>query len=482
MSVESLESRVESQKRWIALRSYSGPRPSTLDPRPCRRGLTLIELLVVIIILTTIVAAAIPIMAPSNDDRRIREAARTLNTFITGAQARAIQNNRLYGIALKRLSQDTNKDPNKNTDPTKDIHDDNAVCLEVFYVEQPAPYSGADTNSRACVSIDPNPPSSVPNAVLVQYLTHSGATGANLPPGWEADPFPSGMIRPGDVIVVGGTRYELLLPQSNLIIRADTGYFEQQRAGIVASVLARPINNTGQMIQPKYDNLGREIGSVVDAKSPYWTSPMPYKILRQAAPSSDPAFQLPEGTAIDLRASGVGAENYFYVPESSKTVTPRIHDNSQGILIMFAPEGRVARVSFSQLPNDIDKEENAAFDDWVVDNVYLLVGRRDKAPPLEASGDPTLNSVPASGTPNYDENIKKLKEPINWLSGTSRWIVIGSQSGRIATIENASVDLNAVLNYPLRPFDQPQSPEEWRCAQILSAREFTREMGQQGGR
>ena len=54
-----------------------------------REGLTLIELLAVIIILTTIVAAAIPIMAPSNDDRRLREATRGLNTFISGAQARA---------------------------------------------------------------------------------------------------------------------------------------------------------------------------------------------------------------------------------------------------------------------------------------------------------------------------------------------------------------------------------------------------------
>ncbi len=45
------------------------------------RGMTLIELLVVIVILTTVVAAAIPIMAPSNVDRQLREASRTANTF-----------------------------------------------------------------------------------------------------------------------------------------------------------------------------------------------------------------------------------------------------------------------------------------------------------------------------------------------------------------------------------------------------------------
>jgi type II secretion system protein H len=89
-------SRVKSQKR--ALRSSSGSRLLALSS-----GLTLIELLVVVIILTTVVAAAIPILTPSNEDRRLREAARSLNTFITAAQARAIASGRPYGIALKRL-------------------------------------------------------------------------------------------------------------------------------------------------------------------------------------------------------------------------------------------------------------------------------------------------------------------------------------------------------------------------------------------
>src|SRR3954462_616090 len=77
--------------------------------RTFRRGMTLIELLIVIVILTTIVGAAIPLISPSNDDRRLRESARTLNTYITGAQTRAIAAKRPYGIALKRLSHDTKR-------------------------------------------------------------------------------------------------------------------------------------------------------------------------------------------------------------------------------------------------------------------------------------------------------------------------------------------------------------------------------------
>src|SRR3954452_22821439 len=112
MQVKSLESRVKSQTPAIAPRS--GSRLLALDSRS-PRGMTLIELLVVIVILTTIVGAAIPLLSPSNDDRRLREAARGLNTYITGAQTRAIATKRPYGVAFKRLSQDTTKvyDPNK---------------------------------------------------------------------------------------------------------------------------------------------------------------------------------------------------------------------------------------------------------------------------------------------------------------------------------------------------------------------------------
>ena len=101
MRVKSQESRVKSQKSVIAMRSHSGSRLSTLDSRLGRSGMTLIELLVVIIILTTIVAAAIPIMAPADENRRLRESTRALNTFIAGAQTRAVALDRPVGIAAQ---------------------------------------------------------------------------------------------------------------------------------------------------------------------------------------------------------------------------------------------------------------------------------------------------------------------------------------------------------------------------------------------
>jgi hypothetical protein len=429
-----------------------------------------VELLVVVVILTTIVAAAIPILAPTNDERRLREASRALNTFITGAQARAISLDRPYGIALKRLSQDT------------DRPDDRGVCLEVFYVEQQPPFAGFDRASKACVAIHPQL-----DAVLVNFVRAApGSAKVNsLPIGILPDLFPSGMFRPGDVIEIQGTQFELLYnnsqPFGQRVSLDQNGFFAAPggQSEFPVTILARPINDSGQQIQPEYDNVGFPIGNdrptnaPPEPPPPYWTEPAPYRILRQPTFTSDEPYQLPEGTAIDLRASSVGSDvgvpgRYFYVPGGTS--------NSHPVMIMFAPEGRVARVTFSQAP-----PTNAEpFDEPVVDNIFLLVGKRENVPAPDVTSndeDPTLYS-PDTLT---DEQRAELRGQINWLSGSSRWIVIGWQSGRIVTIENALVDPAAVFALATGQGVAPGS-EGLRNRQILTAREFTREMSQLGGR
>jgi hypothetical protein len=443
----------------------------------------------VIVILTTLVAAAIPILAPADDDRRLREASRGLNTFITGAQARAIALNRPYGVALKRLSSDTDNDNNPNNH-----HDDSAVCLEVFYVEQPPPYAGFDANSRVNIAIHPD--SAFRQYVLVRFITRGTTpiTSDRLPQGWDRDLFPTGVIRPGDVIEVNGTRYKLL-PNTNspggLNIDVDPtiGFFRPRNAQ-PAVILAVPLEDPtdivtpppsslppnsamlrrGQQIDAKYDRDGYPLGSdraqIPTAPAqppwPYWSAALPYKILRQPMPASDEPYQLPEGTAIDLRASGVGSNNYFYVEG--------LNDNNQGILIMFAPEGRVSRVSYSQAPPLTE----APYDQPTVENIFLLLGKRENAPPPAVGADASLDPTKWSAA-STDEARAEIREPINWLQGAARWIVIGSQSGRIATIENSTFD-------PAPYAVLAVSGELKRNEQIQAAREFTREMSQVGGR
>jgi prepilin-type N-terminal cleavage/methylation domain-containing protein len=451
------------------LRSQTlNPQPSTLNPSP--RGLTLIELLIVIIILTTLVSAAIPIMAPTNDDRRLREASRGVNSFISAAQMKAVQLQRPFGVALKRLSSDTGR-----SDPTN-LDNDNAVSVELYYVEQPAPYRGFDRSSSAMVARHPNRT----GLVLVQFVTR-GTTSTNddLPIGWDADLFPPNLIRPGDVIEIDGTRYELIWPTPATgwarVQLNNEGFFQDVGGSDPIQIEARPLNDTGQMLNVEFDNDGRPLRDPIVSGSaqrdaPFWTNPASYKILRQPMPTSAEPFQMPEGTAIDLRASGIGRDDFFYVPG--------VHDNSEGILIMFAPEGRVSRVTFSVLPTDAFEDPDVTrFDETVVDNLFLLVGRRENAPPPGVIGDKTLDMNEVNG--KTDEQLQEMKEAVNWLRGESRWIVIGSQSGRVVTTENAFVNPQAII---MKYLTLPQSSEELRNEQIKASREYAREMTQVGGR
>jgi prepilin-type N-terminal cleavage/methylation domain-containing protein len=471
MRVERPELRVESRSR-RPVRSRLAPRacPLTPDSRlltPLPRGLTLIELLVVIIILTTLVSAAIPIMAPTNDDRRLREASRGVNSFIAAAQMKAVQQQRPFGVAIKRLSKDTNSNI-----VTSDIHEDNAVAIELFYVEQPAPYRGFDRTSSVMVAR--HPLASRPGEVLLQFVTRGLVeTNDDLPVGWDADLFPPGVIRPNDVIEIDGTQYQL---SGNRSIRSRVAIVDgfYRATGGVTRIDARPINDTGQMINSvEFDDEGLRMRDLPSGtppagpNRPYWTSPMSYQILRQPMPTSNEPFQMPEGTAIDLRASGVGRDDFFYVPG--------VRDNSQGILIMFAPEGRVSRVSFSILPNDLlEGSAVSTFDRPVTDNIFLLVGRRENAPPPAVGNDPTL-TPPGALAGKTEQQIQEAKEPFNWLRGESRWIVIGSQSGRVVTTENAFVNPQAITG-------TFSDLEIKRTEQIRRAREFARQMVQVGGR
>jgi hypothetical protein len=205
-----------------------------------------------------------------------------------------------------------------------------------------------------------------------------------------------------------------------------------------------------------------------------WTYPLRYKILRQPTRTSDEPYQLPEGTAIDLRASGVGSRQFFFNMDPNDS-EQRV-DNRFDVTIMFAPEGRIARVAYSL---EADREsEVETFDEPVVDNVYLLVGRPAsiQAPAIRPNNnDPTLAALPPAGSPGSEEKLQEMRDSINWLNGNSRWVVIGAQSGRVVTVENGFVDLyaNAALG---------GDPGDRRNAQILAAREFTREMSQLGGR
>jgi prepilin-type N-terminal cleavage/methylation domain-containing protein len=65
-----------------------------------RRGMSLIELLVVVSIIGLLAATVIPSLASSSESRRTREAARTISSFISRAQSRAIGRREWSGFSI----------------------------------------------------------------------------------------------------------------------------------------------------------------------------------------------------------------------------------------------------------------------------------------------------------------------------------------------------------------------------------------------
>jgi prepilin-type N-terminal cleavage/methylation domain-containing protein len=96
-----------------------------------RHGMTLVELLVVVTILVILIAVAVPVMRPQLKDRRLREASRMLNTFISIAKARAMETGRPHGIWIAR-----------------DVNNTNA-SYQVFLAETPTPYAGDTLSAPA---------------------------------------------------------------------------------------------------------------------------------------------------------------------------------------------------------------------------------------------------------------------------------------------------------------------------------------------
>jgi prepilin-type N-terminal cleavage/methylation domain-containing protein len=487
-----------SQHELTARQALRLPTGHTRIPH-ARAGMTLIELLIVIVILTTLVAAAIPILSPSSNDRRIREASRAINTYITAAQTKAMELRRPVGVALKKLSADSGN------------ADDNGVCLELYQVEQPPAFSGFDETSAVRISF-----ATTPYQVRMQFVRRDQTTGKNLSAGWVPDSIPEKMLRPGDRIEVAGNVYRFLEPLNPELYSSETAAivdhpqpfyttYEASKDDKSYIFFAQVENDSGQMLNCEVDSEGYLVKpqlltmnglmltryETIDGKNqpvsgspPFWTQPKSYKILRQPSPTSAEPYQLPEGIAIDLRASSDSrawgnSRNFYHNAEHQQ---PKDRNNNHTpIMIMFTPEGTVHRVVLNVGPglSDLSGFPDVIVSDPVVSSIFLLIGPRENIPVTPWTSDNTLKNVGINQLSNTE--LEELKTSINWLNPESRWVVIGAQSGRVVSTENAFVDPSAVLavattgNNPI-----PESSQQLRNLQIDAAREFAREMTQAG--
>ncbi len=126
-----------------------------------RLGMTLVELLVVIAIIGLLSAAVLPNLASSAGPRKVRETARSVSSFIAGAQSQAIGSRGGAGIWIDLLA-------NPIVDDVGVVH---AVALDMSMCDVPTPYSGEVANALVNVIPDNTPVSATATLAFLPDAT-----------------------------------------------------------------------------------------------------------------------------------------------------------------------------------------------------------------------------------------------------------------------------------------------------------------------
>jgi prepilin-type N-terminal cleavage/methylation domain-containing protein len=350
----------------------------------CSPGFTLIEMLIVVSIIMILMVVALRTLQPL-EDRRVREAAREVNVYISSVQNRAMELGRPCGVILHRAAG-TNF-PNAS------------MLLE--QCEVPPPYAGDLMDA----------------VVQVQDWSYK----ANGSPYWT-DPatgrmkyvlkirlqYPLNMannlIRPGDLIQLNGQGpYFAIALDPNSPTTPD---FPLDSNNIYFDFTAGADTNGDGWIDNYFLTLALDSQQTPLQALPWpaqttgqWSSPVSFLILRQPVKSSARPLQLPSGAVIDLHFSDADD------PSTS------FDGSTNDVAIVFSSTGGLEGYYYNGLAYP------------AVGPIFLLIGKTER-----------INPVTSADT--NDQDLSNL------------WVTINPQTGLVTTTEMAvGSDLNAKRQY-----------------------------------
>jgi prepilin-type N-terminal cleavage/methylation domain-containing protein len=317
--------------------------PSSLIAHPSsfRRGVTLVEMLVVISIIVILTVASLKLIAPG-EERRVREAARAVNVYISSARSRAIEIGRPCGVIFHRA--------NGTNFPT--------ASTVLDQCEVPPPYAGDTTDA-------------VVKVMLV------GLSPPTLKIQIRQNDFSNNLIRPGDLIQFNsqGPFYNIALPD----LTGTTPDFPPDGNGYID--FSTGTASTAPWIDSNNLTVTLSSDTPIQALpwSGAWSAPVAFKILRQPEKSSASPLQLPAGAVVDLDFSGTDYRT-FQNPQNPP-------GTNIDVKVIFSPNGSVEGYYWNNQPYP------------ALGPIYMLVGSRSRVRDFrvaaqQLSANPNLNDLP----------------------------------------------------------------------------------------
>jgi prepilin-type N-terminal cleavage/methylation domain-containing protein len=382
--------------------------PSSFIFHPSPSGVTLVEMLIVISIIVILTVASLKLITPA-EERRVREAARAVNVYISSARNRAIEIGRPCGVIFRRA--------NGTNFPT--------VSTVLDQCEVPPTYAGDQTNSVVKVQDWTNRPDGnayfLDGRIVLKVQIQDGQ-------------FASSLLRPGDLMQFNGQG-----PFFTLVYDDDSGSLRTKPPYTTSPAMNPPMDPAVKDFMPvdkngNYDPNGyyNFSPSALNVDSQGWvtshwltvalnpveiplqllpwdrfpttpTKTVSFLIMRQPVKSSAEPLQLPQGAAVDLDFSGADYQT-FQNPTK----------NNYDVAVIFSPNGSVEGYYWNGQPFH------------ALGPIYMLVGNRSRVrdfvnSPLQAT--PNLNDLP------------------NWADLSSVWVTINFQTGMAVSDEIFAINL-----------------------------------------
>jgi len=349
-----------------------------------RRGLTLIELLVVVSVLAILGVSAVGVFSPSVEQRRLREAARSINTYFAQAQAKAIRLGRPVGVLIRTMV-DAKSASSASVNP---VQMNSGIQLE--QVEVPPPFPGLFPGVWLAQDS-----STLPSGIVTVI-------------GWfpEMGRIPdlrlNQLFQSGDRMIITGHSHEYVY----------TGDFTRKSGGILEMKFL--VNIRGGSLP------WREGAIDTNEKR------VPFAFYRRPRPTYADDLQLPPQVVIDLQWSGMSGPagnpvTFAQNDGNGNFVLPSNGTDPVAIIVTFSPNGGLKSV---HLPGMLDGSTPATGD------VHLLVGSTEKV--MRPQANEVFNSETGS-------------ELVNLLDTGNYWVSINRRTGLVKTTRVAPL-INTNLN------------------------------------